>query len=360
MTGNSCGPSPEASSVPVKPGCTSRGWSILRSTLFCLGAGWMLLAAAPSLAQPPQCQPDKVQSAEACAKCHGSEVAVWRQTPHSRTFDELARNPKAREITQKLGVLSVKRNETCIQCHFTTQTQADGSIQPIAGISCESCHGASRDWLTVHNDYGGVGVTHESESPSHRAERLAKSAELGMRNTQNVYQIARSCLNCHTVPQEKLVNVGGHPAGSADFELVAWSQGLVRHNFVRSAGLRNAEPTRERLRVMYIAGLIADLEYSTRATARATVRSDYGVTVAERAGKVALRLLEIQTVLQDPILQQALESFAEAELRTGNAARLEAIADAVGSAGSAFALEHDGSRLAAVDPFLPDPATYRR
>ena len=37
------------------------------------------------------------------------------------------------------------------------------------------------------------------------------------------------------VPEERLVNVGGHTAGSA-FELVSWSQGEVRHNLQKSAG----------------------------------------------------------------------------------------------------------------------------
>lgn len=342
-------------------GAAIRGRMAGPQILLAMVSAAAVFSAGGSLsAQPPQCQPDRVMKTEVCAKCHGSEVAVWRKTPHAQTFDELARNPRAREITQKLGVISVKRNETCIQCHFTTQTQPDGSIEPVAGISCESCHGASRDWLQVHNDYGGVGITHETESPLHREERLKKSTALGMRNTQNVYLIAKSCLNCHTVPQEELVNLGGHVAGSAEFELVRWSQGLVRHNFVRSGGLRNAEPSRERLRVMYLAGLLADLEYSTRATARATSRSVYGLTVAGRAAAVSLRLLEIQESVQDPLLQKALEAFADAELRTGNPDQLDSIADSISAIGLEFAAVHDGTRLAAVDPFLPDPSTYKK
>ena len=64
-----------------------------------------------------------------------------------------------------------------------------------------------------------------------------------MRNPVNVYLLAQSCYRCHTVPDERLVNVGGHHAGSLDFELVSWSQGTVRHNFVRTDGKVNAEVT---------------------------------------------------------------------------------------------------------------------
>ncbi len=310
-------------------------------------------------AQEMRCDPGRVLGVEACSKCHGSEVATWRKTPHSQTFELLSRNPKAREITQKLGLLSVKRNDLCIHCHFTMQTQPDGNNKAVSGISCESCHGAARDWLATHNDYGGPGVKRDSESPNHRTERLNNSTAFGMRNTQNLYAIASSCLNCHTVPQEELVNVGGHTAGTANFELVAWSQGVVRHNFVRTDGLRNEKSTQERLRVMYVTGLLADLEYSTSATARATSNSAYGKTVAGRAVKVALRLLEIQGELNDPLIQQVLEAFSRAELRTENGQQLQSIADSIAVAGLEFAASRDGSTMSAIDPMLPLPADYK-
>jgi len=334
----------------------SKNWLVISAALLVLG---FFDDTRRVCAQEMRCDPGKVMGVESCAKCHGSEVATWRQTPHSQFFETLSRSPKAREITQKMGVLSVKRNELCINCHFTMQTGADGSHQAISGISCESCHGAARDWMQTHNEYGGPGATRESESPNHRIERLHQSTALGMRNTRNLYAIASSCLNCHTVPQEELVNVGGHTAGSENFELVAWSQGMLRHNFVRTGGLRNDPSTVERLRVMYLTGLLADLEYSTRATARATTNSVYGKTVAERAVKVALRLVEIQKQLNDPLIEKALEAFAHAELRTGNSRQLESIADSIAIAGISFASERDGTTLTPVDAWVPKPAEYK-
>ena len=181
----------------------------------------------------------------------------------------------------------------------------------------------------------------------------------GMRNPSNVYLIARSCMQCHTVPNEKLVNVGGHGAGELDFELVSWSQGINRHNFMRTENRENAENSPEVLRVMYVAGQIADLEFSTRATAKATERGTYGLTVAQRAVKVALRLQSIQEEIQDPNVELALQAFSQAVLKTNNEAQLNEIADQIQQAGTAFAQNADGSRWASLDGLIPDKGRYK-
>jgi hypothetical protein len=170
--------------------------------------------------------PHEVIGYENCEKCHAPEVSVWKQTPHYRTFVTLHRNPDAQQIADKLGITSFKNDSNCTQCHYTMQQGHDG-MEAISGISCESCHGAAKNWVSVHNDYGGEGVTREAESPQHRLQRLTSSIQAGMRNPLNVYMVAQSCYRCHTVPDEQLVNVGGHKAGSMDFEFVAWSQGSV-------------------------------------------------------------------------------------------------------------------------------------
>lgn len=182
---------------------------------------------------------------------------------------------------------------------------------------------------------------------------------LGMQNTRNLYEIASSCLNCHTVPNEQLVNVGGHKAGSEDFELVRWSQGQVRHNFLRTGGTSNAVSDPARIRVMFIVGLLADLEYSTRATATATSKSTYGIKVANRAARTAVKLFECQQKIQDPNVQRALQAFSTAELRLNNATALLKVADDIQAAGKTFAAEADGTRLSLLDPWLPNPSQYK-
>ncbi|MEL7498026.1 MAG: cytochrome c family protein [Planctomycetota bacterium] len=334
--------------------------SKLQTTLLS-GLTIIAFVLAPSMvnAQGVQCDPNLVMTAERCAKCHTSEVAVWKKTPHFQTYEQLSRKPKAKEICRKLGLgSSVKRSGVCIDCHFTTKTIGD-KIKPVSGISCESCHGAAQKWIDVHSDYGGPTATRENESAEHAATRLQNSLELGMRNTRDLYLIASSCFRCHTVPNESLVNVGGHVAGTEDFELVRWSQGRVRHNFLRSGGTVNAKPTTARLRVMFVIGLMADLEYSTRATAKATEKSSYGLTVANRAATKAVALFEVQQKINDPNIQMAIDAFAKAELKINNEAQLNEIANQIKNAGRMFANQNDGTNLAAIDRLLPNESEYK-
>jgi hypothetical protein len=322
-----------------------------------------LLSAGSASAEEPAigptpADPAKVVGPDQCAKCHQAEVGQWMRTPHFATFDALHRKPEAKQIADRLGLRSIKRNEMCVRCHYTEQVQGSRK-RVVAGISCESCHGAAADWIEFHADYGGPNVTKAAESPAHRKERLEESIARGMNNPHNVYLIAKQCYNCHTVPNESLVNVGGHVAGSQDFELVAWSQGMVRHNFLRTGGGANAESTPAQTRVLFIVGLMADLEYSLRATAVATEKATFGVASAQRAVRMKRRLVEVQKHVDDPRIKIALDAVGSVELRLNNSDALLAAAEKVGRAAFIFAEQADGNALAAIDPFLPRPSQYK-
>ena len=204
--------------------------------------------------------PAKVGGPEKCADCHKNETAAWQEMKHFKTFDDLHRRPAAKEIAGKLEIANIKTEGTCMQCHYT----ANPAGRAVAGVSCESCHGPSGDWLTVHNEKG----------------KRAEAEGLGFISPNNIYQLASNCFSCHTVPNEKLVNVGGHQAGSP-IELVSWVQGEVRHHFKSSKD--NADATPERKRMLYLVGRVVDLEYSLRGVANATEKATYAVTMARRA-----------------------------------------------------------------------------
>jgi Cytochrome c554 and c-prime len=293
-----------------------------------------------------------------CAKCHQAEVQQWMRTPHYATFDALHRTPRAKEIAERLGERSIKRSDLCTQCHYTLQEQ-NGRQRVVAGVSCESCHGGAADWLAIHADYGGEGETKETETDEHRAARVRESIAHGMNNPHNIYLIARQCYDCHTVPNERLVNVGGHLAGSQDFELVAWSQGMVRHNFLRTGGATNGSPAQAELRVMYVVGAMTDLEYSLRAVAQATEKSTFGIASAQRAARMKRRLHEIQAAIEDPLVQQALDAVTSLELRLANASAITTAADEIGKSAHEFAKKVDGQQLTALDPMLPRPGEYK-
>lgn len=331
----------------------------MRDFRFAGAWAFLLMACLPwASAQPPQCDPTKVIGPMRCAACHENEVRTWLQTPHAKTLEELHRRPEANAIAAKMGLRSIKRGDVCLDCHYTSQTVSD-KVQIIAGVSCESCHGAALDWVTLHNDYGGPTVLKNQETAAHKEQRREMSISHGMRNPSNVYLIARSCLQCHSVPNEKLVNVGGHGAGTLKFEMVSWSQGINRHNFLRTDNKSNAENSPEALRIMFVAGLIADLEFSTRAVAKATERGTYGLTVAKRAADVAVKLKSIQDQIQDPHLEQALRAFSKAVLRTNNETELNGIADEIQQAGTSFAQSADGNRFAALDAMIPSKSEYK-
>lgn len=305
-----------------------------------------------------RCDPTKVMGAEACAKCHEAEINVWHTTPHFGTFDTLHRKPEAKQIAEKLGLRSVKRNETCTKCHYTPQ-EVDGRQRIVAGVSCESCHGAARDWIDVHSDYGGENVTKEMETPAHREQRIKAAVAAGMNNPANLYSIARQCLACHTAPDEQLVNVGGHAAGTEDFELVAWSQGMILHNLLESGGTMIAPSPIERLRVMYVVGVMADLEASMRATAAATQKATYGVTAARRAAGLKKRLYAISEIVDNPHIAAATKAALAVELKLNNSEALRSAADEIARQAYEFAATADGAPLAAIDQLLPKPEAYK-
>jgi len=298
--------------------------------------------------------PHKVLGAQSCEKCHAMEIQAWKRTPHHETFVTLHRKPEAQKIATKLGIENFKSDSNCIQCHYTMDhVDAENRLEAIAGVSCESCHGAAQDWVAVHNDYGGPSVTKWQETGEHRGERFRKSIDLGMRNPVNVYLVAQSCYRCHTVPDEKLVNVGGHNAGSLDFELVSWSQGTVRHNFVRTEGKSNAEEVPERIRAMFLAGMIADLEFSMRATAKATEKATFGITSAQRTSRAIERIKSAQSKVNHPVLTSILEVAAGVALKLNNQTQLEEAANKIHDLGVRFGATVQGNELTAIDPFIP-------
>ncbi|MEM6468985.1 MAG: cytochrome c family protein [Planctomycetota bacterium] len=309
--------------------------------------------AYASLGKAEPARPDLVVGSETCVKCHASEIRVWQATPHAKTFSELHRKPEARTIATKLGLQSIKHSGRCVDCHYTQKAQSHGQAGVISGVSCESCHGAAKEWLDLHHDYGGPNLKRTDESPQHRRERITKSIAAGMRNPSNVYAVAQSCLRCHTTADEELVNVGGHPTGSLEFEFVTWSQGSIRHNFVQSDGKQNAVRSPEKLRVMFVAGMIAELEASLRATASATQKAKFGVTSASRAARTIKRLQSVAAKVDEPLIDEVLKVARSAPLKLNQREALNRVADRIAMLGFQFADTSDGASLAALDRYIP-------
>lgn len=299
-----------------------------------------------------------------CGGCHKLAYAAWTGSPHSKSLDVLKDSPEAKQIAIAMGIKGpiTRKQNTCWDCHITSQAKEDGPPQPMGGVSCESCHGAASDWIDIHNDRGGHG--NADEPAEHRAERWRKSDEKGMIRKDRVYLIAENCFSCHTVPNEDLVNTGHHKAGS-DFELVAWSQGVIRHNFLENDGT-NRVNTPQRLRVMYVVGKLVELEVTLRNLAAAkSDGGEYFKFMAERANRVLSDLAAVQKAVTIAEVAEALAAVpcnAAGKMKVAGTADVAPLSEAsakVKAASRKFADSNDGSKLEAIDPLLPKPESYK-
>ena len=299
--------------------------------------------------------PKLVVGPKACGECHVSSIAVWKKTPHAKTYKELPRRKSAKTIAKRMGLRRIKAGSDCLTCHFTS-TLKKKRARPIAGVTCESCHGAGKNWVNIHSDFGGKKVTAKTEKPEHRKARYEKSEAAGLLRPKNLYQVAANCYSCHTIPNEKLVNVGGHPAGSK-FELVAWSQGEVRHNVWYTKKNRPAPASRKRM--MFVVGKALDLEYALRGVAKATQKKKYAVFMARRAAAARKDLAKIAGLISAPELKAILKVAGQAKLKLNNEKQLLAAAKKIAAAARKLADGYDGSTFSALDPLIPKPENYK-
>ena len=308
---------------------------------------------------------ERIVLPERCGECHAAEFEVWEATEHATGFDTLHRRDRAKEIYRSLDLRLIKRgtDETtpaCLSCHYTPVLRRN-QLRAGAGVTCESCHGPARDWISIHNSYGVAEADFQKaallETPGHRMERVADSRAAGMRRPSDLYDVAANCFGCHTVPHEELVNRGGHSTGS-DFEIVAWSE-RIRHNFLESYktadGRTNAERPREWKRKMYVVGRVLDLEYAVRGVAAAT-RDDelYFGAMNDRAEAAVDELLEINERVALPAIQRIIATWNAIDLSVGKDAQLAAAAAAIQESTKQFIAGSDGAALAALD-LLWDP-----
>lgn len=300
--------------------------------------------------------PAKTVGPNACAECHKQEAEAWKGTHHFKTFREMPRNTDANGIAQKMGVRRVKSESLCLNCHFTVQNK-NNKEEPVAGISCESCHSAGQDWIKVHSGFSGKKVHTETKAEEEARWKLADSK--GMIRPRSLYQLAKNCYSCHVVPHEELVNKGGHRAGSA-FELVSWSQGEVRHNTWYSKDKDNLPANAARKRMLYLVGLGVELETALRAVGKATVRKVYAFEMAKRADRARKQLAAAAKAAPDvPEIAKMVELSQSAGLKLNNERPLTAAADSVSKLLASITEKYDGSTMAGIDSLIPGPDKFK-
>jgi hypothetical protein len=253
-------------------------------------------------------------------------------------------------------VRRIKSESLCLNCHFTVQ-EKENRVQPVAGISCESCHSSGAEWIKVHSEFSGK--TEKTETKDEQVARWKLADSKGMIRPRYLYKLATNCYSCHVVPQEKLVNVGGHAAGSK-FELVSWSQGEVRHNTWRSKGKENVPASAARMRMLYLVGLGVELETALRAVGKATVRRTYAFEMAKRADRARKQLAAAAKAAANvPELKTIVELGYSAGLKLKNDRALTAAADGISKQVASLTEKYDGSTLAAIDNLIPGPDKFK-
>ncbi len=298
----------------------------------------------------------KIVGPNACAECHKQEVEAWKDTHHFKTFRDMPRNAKADEIAERMGVRRIKSESLCLNCHFTVQQKNDKK-EPVAGISCESCHSAGKEWIKVHSGFSGK--KEKTETRAEEAARWKLADSKGMIRPHALYQVAKNCYGCHLVPQEELVNKGGHRAGS-DFELMSWSQGEVRHNTWYSQGKDNVLASAERRRMLYLVGLGVELETSLRAVGKATARNVYAFEMASRADKARKELAAAaKAVPSVPEIATIVEFAHSAGLKLNNEQALTSAADGVSRLLASITETYDGNTMAGLDSLIPGPDKFK-
>jgi hypothetical protein len=255
-----------------------------------------------------------------------------------------------------MGVQRIRSESLCLTCHYTVQDK-ENKKQPIAGISCESCHSAGEDWIKVHSQYSGK--TEKTESKAEAEARLKLADAKGMIRPSSLYRLAKNCFGCHVVPQEDLVNKGGHPAGSA-FELLTWSQGEVRHNTWHSKGKENLPANAARKRMLYLVGLGVELETGLRAVSRATARRVYAFEMAKRVDRARKQLAAVAKALPNvPEIAKMVEFAYSAGLKLNNERFLTTAADGVAKSLASIIEKYDGSTMGGLDSLIPGPDKFK-
>ncbi len=337
-------------------------WTKTRLTLFRLSlhteqprpyalylSGWLIIFGFAAFGAAAS-DPAKTVGPNACAECHKQEAEAWKGTHHFKTFRNMPRNPEANDIAKRMGVRRIKSESLCLNCHFTVQ-QKDNREEPVAGISCESCHSAGQEWIKVHSGYSGKKADTETKAEKEARWKLADSK--GMIRPSMLYALAKNCYSCHVVPREDLVNKGGHKAGSA-FELVSWSQGEVRHNTWHSKGKDNTPANATRKRMLYLVGLGVELEMALRAVGKATVRKAYAFEMAKRTDRARKQLAAAaQAAPNIPEIAKMVELAHSAGLKLNNENQLTSAADTVSKLIVGITETYDGSTMAGLDSLIP-------
>lgn len=97
--------------------------------------------------------------AAGCKGCHssdavgGTEYKIWETKVHAKAYESLA-SDHSKEVAKEAGIEGdPQESDFCLKCHVTAW-EVDESLRAKSwkaedGVSCESCHGAGKDYMPM-------------------------------------------------------------------------------------------------------------------------------------------------------------------------------------------------------------------
>ena len=202
------------------------------SKTICCPVRWIAAAVVfASVAAPGADTPAKFLGANSCASssCHGggganqNQFLVWSLKDfHSQRPPATLATARSKQIADALNIKDATADARCTVCHSPLNGVPENlrgeNFKVSEGVSCESCHGPTENWLRAHTrtDYT-------------RADRAAA----GMRDLQNLYVRANTCVACHQNVDADILKAG-HP--ELIFELDGQSVAEPKHWRVEKDG----------------------------------------------------------------------------------------------------------------------------
>ena len=114
----------------------------------------VLFCASLASAQEPKVS--DYAGVKTCKKCHRKVWKSWKTSPMALSYEILKPGERA-EIKKKAGLDPQKdytKDQSCLPCHTTGYGKPGGFVSfektpSMIGVSCESCHGAGKDYNKV-------------------------------------------------------------------------------------------------------------------------------------------------------------------------------------------------------------------
>ena len=160
----------------------------------------------------------------ASSSCHGGagerrdQWVQWNGKDVHRRANSTLNLARSTQIGAAAGIADPANHARCVVCHAPNAAVPEAgrlaALDRTEGVSCEACHAPSETWIRTHTRTAKEGFTY------------ANKLSAGLRDLQNAYVRANTCVACHQHVDRDLIQAG-HP--ELIFELDGQSVAEPRH-----------------------------------------------------------------------------------------------------------------------------------